>query len=145
MSKRARLVNSTAVDVVTGDPSELFHPGIAKEFIPVPDQVEQGWSVGADDSWSAPVVAPQESPAPTPPKLSPMQFKMCFTSLERINIKALKATDQVIADAYEILDDPRLTTVDMALASNQSMIDYLVAQEVLTAERAAQIKQGLML
>lgn len=78
-------------------------------------------------------------------KLSPVQFKMCFTSQERIAIKALRATNPILEDAYEILDDPRLTTVDMALASNQQMIDYLVTLGVLTAERAAEIKAGKML
>lgn len=79
------------------------------------------------------------------PQLSPVQFKMCFTPQERIAIKALRATNQIIDDAYEILDDPRLTTVDMALASNQQMIDYLVSLAALTPERAAQIKAGIML
>ena len=80
-----------------------------------------------------------------PLKLSPAQFKMCFTAAERIAVKNLLATDAVLADAYSVLDDPRLTTVDLSLASNQAMIDYLVTLAVLTAERAAQVKAGVML
>jgi len=129
-------------DVVVGVTPE-YRPGAAQIQMQVADDLEPMPHVG--DIYSAGEFTAPPAVTATPPKLSPIQFKLCFTSTERIAISALKATDPVIADAYEILDDPRLTTVDLALASNQALIDYLVALSVLTPERAAQIKQGLML
>ena len=70
---------------------------------------------------------------------------MCFTVTERLAIKAAKETDPILQDTYEILDDVRLKTVDLNLASNRALIDYLVSLECISLERAEQIKQGLQL
>ncbi len=83
--------------------------------------------------------------APIPPKLTPVQFKMCFTPQERIGIKTVRETDPVLQDAYEILDDPRLTEVDLTLASVQGLIDYLGALNLMTSERIEQVKAGVVL
>ena len=105
------------------------------------DDKEHGWRCG-----SAMYVDPGKMfTLDQHPQLSPVQFKMCFTAQERLAVKGLLATDAVLADAYSILDDPRLTTVDLSLASNQAMIDYLVTLGVLTSDRAAQVKAGVML
>jgi hypothetical protein len=80
-----------------------------------------------------------------PTRISPVEFKLCFTPQERIAIKAARATDPVLEDAFDILDDPRLTFVDLTLASTQGLIDYCVAQGHVTAERAVQIKAGVFL
>ena len=77
--------------------------------------------------------------------LSPIQFKMCFTSQERIAIKALKATDEIVADAYEILDDARLTEVDLTSQSVKDLIQYLVSIHILEPYRAEEILSGNML
>ena len=147
MSKQARIVNSVAVDVVIGDPAKFFHPDIAKDFVPVPDEVQAGWQfVGGQ--WQAPVIPDPVVPvpvAPIPPKVSPVEFKLLFTSPERIVIKAARATDPVLADAYEILEDPRLTEVDLALQSNIDLIDYMVTLALVTPERAVVIKTGKIL
>ena len=78
-----------------------------------------------------------------PPKLTPIEFKLCFTSQERIAINTLKATDPIVADAYSILDDVRLQAVDLSLQSNINLIDYLVSVKAITAARAVIIKTGV--
>jgi len=72
------------------------------------------------------------APPPTPPKVTAPQFKMLFTSKERIKAKSLRATDPGVDDFWDLLDDPRTTQVDLALASVQEGIEY-----VLTAVNAA--------
>lgn len=145
--KKAWVENTIIRDVCPGSPEELYHPDVAALYTSdVPDDAANG------DTWDGVTLTKPEVVIPTPvepvvvpPKLSPVQFKMCFTSQERIAIKALRATDPIIDDAFDILDDPRLTTVDLGLTSNQQLIDYLVGLGALTAERAAQIKLGVML
>lgn len=79
------------------------------------------------------------------PTLSPIQFKLLFTSQERIAIKASRTTDPILEDAYEILDDPRLTVVDMGLESTRNLIYYLVQKTLITPERSVQILLGIIL
>lgn len=106
------------------------------------DEKECGWRVNNEI-----IVDPSRSMyiATGSPQLTPLEFKMCFTVQERIAIKTAKANDPVLQDVYEILDDYRLRTVDLGLASNQMLIDYLVGLGCITSERAAQIKQGIQL
>lgn len=104
------------------------------------DAARGGWVVGdtliADPARTLTLV-------PALPKLSPIEFKLAFTPQERVAIAAARQSDPVLADAYGVLDDPRLTGVDLNLASTQGLIDYLVGLELITEERAAQIKAGL--
>lgn len=53
---------------------------------------------------------------------------MCLTSAERIGIKAMVSTDVTIADFYEIIEDPRLTEVDMGLQSVRDAVGYIFAK-----------------
>lgn len=131
MSKHARIVDSTALDVVTQDPSELFHPDIAKEFVVVPDQVENGWTVAAG-KWSAPAPVDPVQPAPVYPKVGPIHFQMLFEPAEMVTAEQLKATDKVLASFWKLIDDPRTDTVDLALTGVQNAIEY-----TLTAVKAA--------
>lgn len=75
-------------------------------------------------------------------KLSPIQFKLLFTAQERIEIKRARATDSVIDDFCELVEDPRLTHVDLGLASTGDAIAYLQAKGLLSVERAHQILGG---
>jgi len=53
--KYARIINLIAVDVVTQDPTLLFHPEIAAEFVAVPENIEDGWMHDLEnDTWTAP-------------------------------------------------------------------------------------------
>jgi hypothetical protein len=66
MAKYALVSNNVAVNVVPGDPFLYFHPTIAKDLVPVPDEVEIGFVHDTtNDTWAAPVVVPPpEAPAP---------------------------------------------------------------------------------
>jgi hypothetical protein len=48
----------------------------------------------------------------------------------------------VVQDFFEIINDPRLTHVDLGLQSTQDAMSYLVAVNLLTAERRAEILLG---
>ena len=138
MTNFARVINDVAVDV-SSTPAEQFHPSIAEQFEPVPDEVQAGWVRNEDGEWEAPAPSPSEAP-----KVSPVEFKLLFTSAERVAIKAARATDQVIDDFYDIVEDPRLTNVDLGLKSTRDAIGYLAAQNLITAERATEILAGVV-
>ena len=143
MTNFARVINDVAVDVCA-DPANSFHPDIAREFEQVPGNVKQDW-VRIDGVWSAPAPAPQPEPTPSEAtKVSPVEFKLLFTSHERVAIKAARATDTVIDDFYEVVEDPRLTYVDLGLKSTRDAIGYLAAQNLITAERATEILAGVV-
>jgi hypothetical protein len=72
-------------------------------------------------------------------QITPMQFKLCFTAQERIAIYALVETDPLIKDAMSLIDDPRLTSVDLSLPSTTNMLDYLGMLGVLAEGRKDQI------
>ena len=141
MTNFARVINDVAVDV-SSNPANSFHPDIAREFEQVPDNVKQDW-VRIDGVWSAPAPSPEPTPSEAT-KVSPVEFKLLFTSPERVAIKAARATDPVIDDFYDIVEDPRLTFVDLGLQSTQDALSYMVAQGLLTAERATEILAGVM-
>ena len=79
------------------------------------------------------------------PKVSPLEFKMLFTVQERIAIKEAKATDEILQDGFEILEDTRLTVVDLGLESTRGFIDYMAALGLFTTERADEIKIGTLI
>lgn len=150
--KKAWIENNKVRDIAQGNPLELFHSDIAKFY---DTDVEDDVVIGAelvDGVWTNPI-APEyvvpEVVAPEPekvyPKVTPLEFKMLFTSQERIAIKEAKSTDAILQDGFEILDDPRLTMVDLGLASVQGLIDYMVTLELLTTERADEIKSGTLI
>lgn len=139
MTNYARIIQSVAVDV-SSTPSESFHPDIAAEFVEVPDKVDRGW-VFSGGKWSAP--APPEPQKPVYPVVTPMTFKMFLTSAERIAIKRLVPTDEVIDDWWNIVNDPELTEVDLNLESARDALDYLITLGVLTADRKAEILAGV--
>lgn len=134
MSNFARIINDAVVDV-SSNPAEQFHPSIAADFQPVPDEVRQGWK-HVNGTWQAPEqpVAPPGPAAPRP-QVSPIQFKLLWASPERLTLKAARASDPVLDDFFDIIEDPRLTHIDLGLTSTQQGIDYcmskLVAANVL--------------
>ena len=149
--KYAWIENNKIRDIVEVDPFTIFHADVAKNYnTEVEDNVEDNAEL-VDGVWVNPVT-PEPDPdyvAPEPekvyPKVTPLEFKMLFTSQERIAIKEAKATDAILQDGFEILDDPRLTMVDLGLASVQGLIDYMVTLELLTTERADEIKSGIII
>lgn len=142
MSNFARIINNVAVDVST-NPQEQFHPDIAAEFEPVPDDVQAGWARNEAGEWGAPAPTPEPTPAPTEsPKVSPVEFKLLFTAGERVAIKAARASDPVIDDFFSIIEDPRLTHVNLGLQSTQDALGYLETKDLITDARRVQILAG---
>ena len=144
--KKAWVENGRIRDVASGDPEELYHPDVAKFYdILVPDEAENG------DGWDGvtltkPVIpdpAPVEPPAPVPPKVSPVEFKLLFTAVERVAIKA--STDPIVQDFFSIVEDTRLTHVDLGLQSTQDALAYLETLELIAAGRKAEILTGNVL
>lgn len=64
MANFARILDGVAVDVSTA-PEQHYHPTIAAEFAPVPDQVQPGWRL-IDEDWQAPASPPTPAPDPEP-------------------------------------------------------------------------------
>ena len=142
MTNYARIINDVAVDVST-DPTNQFHPDIAREFEPVPDNVKQGW-IRKDGQWSAPAPQPEPETEPVYPKVTPVQFKMLFTSPERVAIKAARATDPVVDDLWELVEDPRMEYVDFGLQSVRDSIEYLATAGLIAPERVGEIISGTL-
>lgn len=131
MTNFARIINDVAVDV-SSNPAEQFHPSIAAEFQPVPDEVRQGWRL-VDGQWQAPEPQPSPEPEPTRPQVSTIEFKLLWTSPERLTLKSIRQTDPVMDDFFDIIEDPRLTHVNLGLTSTQQGIDYCLAKLVEAA------------
>jgi len=70
------------------------------------------------------------------------QFNLLLTSAERVAAKALKATDPVVSDMFDLLDDVRTTHILLDLPDVATMLDHLATVNILTAERINQIKQA---
>lgn len=140
--KQAWIENAVIRDIAHGIPAEIYHPDIATLYsVNVPDNAENG------DGWVEGVLVKRLTPetaAIVPPKVSPIEYKLLFTSAERIAIAQAKATDAVLQDLYSILDDPRLTEVDLALQSTQDALDYLVFKALLAPGRKAEILTGIV-
>ena len=142
MTNFARVINDVAVDV-SSTPTEQFHPSIAVQFEPVPDEVQAGWVRNEDGEWEAPAPSPEPEPTPSEAtKVSPVEFKLLFTSAERVAIKAVRTTDPVIDDFYDIVEDPRLTHVDLGLQSTHGALSYMVSVGLLTEARRDEILSG---
>lgn len=65
--------------------------------------------------------------------LSPPEFLLRFTPQERVAIRA--SQDPILVDWLLILNDPRLTRVDLTLPATRGGLDYLVALKLLKADR----------
>ena len=90
------------------------------------------------------IIAPQgwAPKASVLPSISPVEFKLLFKATERVTIRSMRATNELLEDFMSIIEDPRLTLVNLNLKSVQEGIDYLVVLEILTPERAVEVKTG---
>ena len=142
--KKAWIENDMIRDICTGNPLDLYHPEIAKHYdTDVPDDacVGDGW---VDGQVVKPEIVIPEPVAPEPnyPKVSPVEFKLLFTSQERVAIREARSSDAVIDDFYDIVEDSRLTHVDLGLKSTQDALDYMVGKGLVSDERKAEILTG---
>lgn len=141
--KYAWLQASIIRDICNGDPGSLFHPDIAALYdTEVPDEAMQGDTFEDGVLTPKPIPAPVavEPVAPVPPKVSVIEYKMLFTSAERIAVKA--SVDPIIIDLQELMNDPRTTTVDLSLQSISDALDYMTAIGLIAVGRKAQILSG---
>ena len=149
--KYAWVENNKIRDIAEVDPFTIFHADVAKNYsTAVEDNVENNAEL-VDGVWVNPVTPETDTdyvipePEKVYPKVTPVEFKMLFTIQERIAIKEAKATDEILQDGFEILEDPRLTFVDLGLGSTQGFIDYMATLGLVTAERADKIKSGIII
>lgn len=140
MTNFARIINNVAVDV-SSNPAEQFHPSIAVQFEPVPDEVQAGW-IRTGDKWAAPDPVVTE-PQPEAPTVTPVEFMLLFTSSERIAIKAARETDAIVDDFFGIVDDPRLTEINLGSNGTKGVIEHLVAVSLITEARKSEILSGV--
>lgn len=143
--RKAWIENDRIRDICPGDPAELYHPDVAAFYTTdVPDDAANG------DGWIDGQLVKPEPPAPVDPpapevvypKVSPVEFMLLFTSPERVAIKSQRQNDPVIDDFMDIIEDTRLTHVDLGLKSTQDALDYFVFKTILTPERKAEILAG---
>ena len=136
---KAWIENNRVREICKGNPSELYHPEVAKNF---DTEIDEDVLVGAElvkGIWINPTIDEPTAPTVEYAKISPIEFKMLFTMSERLAINPLKQTDEIIKDWFEILDDARLTFVDLGLKSTQDALSYLVTLNILTEDRKLQI------
>lgn len=140
--KYARIKNNRVVDIAT-DPTSQFHPDLAVEFVEVPEQVGRGWLLGEDGSWTAPPErGPKPETKPKPPKVSAIEFKLLWTPTERVALNKLRETDDLLADFWALIEDPRLTQVDLNLASTKQAVTYAVEKLVEVEEISEDSKES---
>jgi len=145
--KKAWVENNRVRDIASGNPAGLFHPDIAAMYdTDVPDTTING-AERVDGEWvnPAPVVPPPPAPEPAvAPKVSPVEFMLLFTAAERVAIKAARATNPVIDDFLDIVDDTRLTHVDLGLTSTQEAVGYLALEGLIAEARIPVILSGVV-
>ena len=67
------------------------------------------------------------------PSISPIAFKLRFTSPERIAI--YQSIDLMVKDFISLLDDCRLKEIDLNLQSTIDAVDYLISLGLVDAVR----------
>lgn len=132
MTNYARNINDVAVDVTTTDPTTIYYPTVAAEFIVVPADVQDGWLYDGS-TWSAPPAPspPLPPPVPVPPIVSAVQFMMLFYPQEQAYIQ--NSTDAIVKVFWTRFSDPRVTEINLALDSMSQTLDYLSTTDVLPA------------
>ena len=127
--KHAWVENNIVRDTCTGDPADAYHPDVAVHYSTTVDDWVVAGAALVDGQWVNPVFSLSITAYAEPDiTVSPVEFKLLWTSAERIAAKDLQATDTVIADFFEILNDSRLTLVNLSLGSTQDGVDYLLAK-----------------
>jgi len=130
MTNYARNVNDVAVDVTTTDPTTIYYPTVAAEFIVVPADVQDGWVYNeTTKKWSAPPPVPvPPTPEPVPPVVTAVQFMLLFYPQEQAYIQS--STDPIVKVFWTRFQDIRVTEVNLALDSMSQTLDYLLATNV---------------
>ena len=114
--------------------------------------VSQGFSVSENSTTIPPIYAEGNTPRfidgawqtqgnlkPTPP-----QFMLLLTLMERVYIRAARDTNLVVDDLLRMLEDPRLTVVELVDPSIIEALNYMTTTtpQLLTPARVARILTG---
>lgn len=127
--------------------SDCFVPDIVAQFVACPQDAEIGW-LYIDSNWEAPTAPPgpaeqsSDAVAVESIQVSPIEFKLLFTAPERVAIKTIATTDPLVEDFLAIIDDSRLTVVDLSLKSTIDALTYLESLQLITSTRKAEILQN---
>jgi len=137
MTTYARNVSNSAVDIITENPTMLFTPQIAAEFIVVPDGTETGAIYDpVTQAWTNPLPPPTYPPlTPKPPLISAVLFRNLFTVQEELLIA--KSADPNVQILWSRFSDPKLLEVDMSLSSisgSEGALAYLTNTSVQPAQ-----------
>jgi len=130
----AWIENDIIRDIAPGAPEQFYHPSVAANYdTEVPDNAANGdtFTDGVLTKRPVPVVVTPE-PQPVvfvPPKVTVIEYKMLFTSAERIAVKT--STDPVIIDLQELMNDPRTVNVDLSLKSISDALDYMTDRKIV--------------
>lgn len=133
--KHARIDDTGLVlEVVTGDPAELFHADLAQQFQAVPANVEKGWQ-RTDNGFQPPAPAP-EPVIPEAPKLpvSKAAFLAFLTRAERLALQGARSSDAIADDFLMMLDATGVA--DLTSADGEAALAHFVKQGYLSAARA---------
>lgn len=142
--KLAWIENDYIRDICVSDPYEVFHQDIACKYdVQVSDDAESG-DMFVDGVLTKPTVTLPEPVKVESKRVSPVEFKLLFTGSERIAIKSARATDLAIDDFYDIIEDPRLTYVDLGLSSTRDALNYMQSTGLLTQDRVTEILDGVI-
>ena len=126
--KKAWIENDIVLDICPSSPSECYHPDIATHYsTDIPEDIVNGATL-VDGRWINPELPTSVEPIHPEITVSPVEFKLLWLPQERAAIKGMRATDPIVDDFYDIVEDPRLTHVNMSLQSTQQAVDYLLAK-----------------
>lgn len=130
-----------------------FHAAIVEQIVASPVHVSEGYTFDGDN-WAEPL--PVDEPEPEVryrTHLTRPEFKLQFTSAERIAIRAARdyagedsgqlMVRAVLDDFFDIVEDPALTFVDLELSATIEGVGFLETAGLLTEERVAEILAGL--
>lgn len=147
MTTYARIVDGCAVDVTTNDPKTVFHADIAAQFVDVPDGTGTWDRKNADGSWTKYAPLQAEPASSAAPIVTPAQFKMLMLA-DLPEIIPLKSTDATVAAFFNVVDDPRLTEVNLGLGSVQNGIKYCLQKigrtDAQVTQRMSEILSGVL-
>ncbi|PPQ37071.1 hypothetical protein SAMN06265338_11510 [Rhodoblastus acidophilus] len=141
MTTFARIESGVVVETFEHDsnPSHLFDPAWTWVECPAGTMCHATYD-GAkftNPPSPAPAVAPER---PYLTVVTRAQFKLLFTPAEYLAIKA--CSDPAASYFLDIVEDATATTIDLANELVRAAISHLVAVNLLTAERLAEILRG---
>lgn len=142
MKTYARIVDGVAVDVVTGNLEEMFHPDLLPQFEEVPAKVKTGW-IKNGKAWDEPAKEPEIVQKPTFRILGTSAFKFLFTFEELASIEDVRKSNSIVGTFWNLLDDPRTETVDLNLSNVQNAIRHTL-QEIKTNDVEARLSEILL-